>query len=326
MMIGRSRQLAEQLDAVLEGRLATVPDELAPLLAVADELRAELADIELDTASAEAHLNLVYRRGRAGRIRRPQFDLDWRRRAVSIALACSLVGLPAAVASGRSLPGDPLYALKLGIEKVRLVAAMSPGAEAGTRTSIATVRLEELEGLLQAGEFGRIPDALVALQQAVIDAQAAIAVARSQGADSTTMAALESRLAGLTHERDNTLNNLPAGTKKSVIDVLNNTTTTTVRSGGTLPPPPCTGGTRGGSSNHCPSGEVTTTTGGGTTTTSPPVTTQEPPPTTEEPPPPPTTQQPPTPTDPPVTTVGADDNGRGGVIDGVGDAIRGLLP
>ena len=35
MMIGRSRNLAEQLDAVLDGRASEIPDELASLVALA---------------------------------------------------------------------------------------------------------------------------------------------------------------------------------------------------------------------------------------------------------------------------------------------------
>src|SRR5204863_7757147 len=111
-----------------------------------------------------------------------QLQATWRRRAVSVAFAAILLLVPASFASGGAMPGDPLYPLKRGLEKVRLVAAVSPGADAATRTSIADVRLEELEGLLQAGEFGRVPDALVALQAAVNDATRAVAAARARGA------------------------------------------------------------------------------------------------------------------------------------------------
>src|SRR5918999_262552 len=155
MTIGRSRNLAEQLDAVLDGRTTEVPDELASLVALADELRDDVAGLELDPAVTEKHLNLVYRRGRAATAtrgsRRRQADRTWRRRFVSVGFAAILLLVPASFASGSALPGDPLYPLKLGLEKVRLVAALSPGADAEARASIADVRLEELEGLLQAG-------------------------------------------------------------------------------------------------------------------------------------------------------------------------------
>ena len=64
MMIGRSRETTEQLDALLDGRLTEVPDELASLVAVADELRAELATIELDPAVAEPALHVEDDRAR----------------------------------------------------------------------------------------------------------------------------------------------------------------------------------------------------------------------------------------------------------------------
>src|SRR5438876_9754216 len=97
MTIGRSRNLAEQLDAVLDGRATEVPDELASLVALADELRDDVAGLELDPAVSEQHLNLVYRRARAARarrpvaVRRPQLDATWRRRAGSVAFAAILL-------------------------------------------------------------------------------------------------------------------------------------------------------------------------------------------------------------------------------------------
>src|SRR5512132_3429881 len=136
MMIGRSRNLAEQLDAALDGRAKDVPDELASLVALADELRDDVASLELDPAVTEKHLNLVYRRGRTARAsrstRRQQVERTGRRRAaVSVAFAAILL-VPASFASGSAMPGDPLYPLKRGLEKVRLGAAPSPGADAET--------------------------------------------------------------------------------------------------------------------------------------------------------------------------------------------------
>jgi hypothetical protein len=148
MMIGRSRETTEQLDALLDGRLTEVPDELASLVAVADELRAELATIELDPAVAEQHLNRLYRRGRSGTraARHQRVDRMWRRRVVSVGFAAILLLVPASFASGHALPGDPLYPLKRSIERVRLAAAMSPDASAQEKAHLADIRLEELQG------------------------------------------------------------------------------------------------------------------------------------------------------------------------------------
>ena len=301
MMIGRSRNLAEQLDAALDGRAKDVPDELASLVALADELRDDVASLELDPAVTEKHLNLVYRRGRTARAsrstRRQQVERTWRRRAaVSVAFAAILL-VPASFASGSAMPGDPLYPLKRGLEKVRLVAALSPGADAETRTSIADVRLEELEGLLQAGEFGRVPEALVALQQAVLDAQQAVAAARARGADSTEIAALESRLEGLQYVQAQAvakaLSGLPKATRDSIIKKIEETVTTvggsgttaTTSGGGTTGPTTttqcdssrgggtCTDGGGPGNTTTTTTAETTTTVSSETTTTTPPETT-----------------------------------------------------
>jgi hypothetical protein len=326
MTIGRSRNLAEQLDAALDGRAKDVPDELASLVALADELRDDVASLELDPAVTEKHLNLVYRRGRTARAsrssRRQQVERTWRRRAVSVAFAAILLLVPASFASGSAMPGDPLYPLKRGLEKVRLVAALSPGADAETRTSIADVRLEELEGLLQAGEFGRVPEALVALQQAVLDAQQAVAAARARGADSTEIAALESRLDSLQRVQAEAvakaLSGLPKATRDSIIKKIEETVTTvggsgttaTTQSGGGGGPTTTTScGGRG--EPKCIDDVDPTTTTGETTTSAPTTTSPEP-----------------TTTAPSDTTTSSDTtgDGRGGGGNTVDSIIDTILP
>jgi Domain of unknown function (DUF5667) len=302
MTIGRSRNLAEQLDAALDGRATDVPEELASLVALADELRDEVAGLELDPAVTEKHLNLVYRRRQAPAptrdSRRQHLELAWRRRFVSIAFAAILLLVPASLASGSAMPGDPLYPLKRGLEQVRIVAALSPGADAETRTSIADVRLEELEGLLQAGEFGRVPEALVALQHAVADAEQAVRAARSRGADSSEVAALESRLDALQDVQAmavaKALSGLPEATRNSIIEEIKKTATTLKSSGTTGSTVGTTSSTsgptttacvveRGESEDKCLTGVSSTTTSsttGPTTSTSGVTTTSEPPATT----------------------------------------------
>jgi hypothetical protein len=339
MMIGRSRETTEQLDALLDGRLTEVPDELASLVAVADELRAELATIELDPAVAEQHLNRLYRRGRAGTraARHQRVDSMWRRRVVSVGFAAILLLVPASFASGHALPGDPLYPLKRSIERVRLAAAMSPDADAQEKAHLADIRLEELQGLIQAGDFGEVPQALVALQQAVLQAQQALIDARARGADSTEIAALETRLAGLEQRKaeaiESALKGMPEPTRNSIIDVINRTppkgsaskttrapgqvTTTVADPGGSPRPGPtttticipdrqnrCVDGLPGGG------GETTTTVAGTTTTTLDDTTTTTEDPTT-------TTQAP--------TTTGADDESSEST-NLVGSILETILP
>jgi hypothetical protein len=241
---------------------------------------------------------------------------------VSVAFAAILLLVPASFASGSAMPGDPLYPLKRGIERVRLAAALSPGADAQTRTSIADVRLEELEGLLQAGEFGRVPEALVALQQAVIDAQQAVAAARSRGADSTEIAALESRLAGLKRVQEQAiakaLGGLPKATRDSIIKEIKDKTPPIVGSGSTATTSgPTTGPT---TTTECGSrgqpaclDDVNTT----TSTQAEPTTTTAPPETTTTAPPETTT---------PDTTAGRGSDGRGpDSSDGGGQGVIGTI-
>jgi hypothetical protein len=244
---------------------------------------------------------------------------------VSVGFAAILLLVPASFASGSAMPGDPLYPLKRGLEKVRLVAALSAGADAETRASIADVRLEELEGLLQAGEFGRVPEALVALQQAVLDAQQAVAAARARGADSTEIAALESRLASLQRVQKEAvakaLSGLPPATRKSILDKWNKTTTTANGSGPTgttAGQPGTTSGTtttacvieRGQSTDKCTAG---TTPGPSTTTGPEPTTTTSPEPTSTTPPE--TTSS--------DTTANGREDGGGTTVDSI---INTLLP
>jgi hypothetical protein len=252
MMFSRSRNLAEQLDVALDGHRDELPGELAPLLTAADELRLELDRFTLDPQVAERHLNHVYRRARVHPVsRRRQIALGWRRRVVSIGFAAVLLAVPASIASADSKPGDALYPIKRGIEAVRLLAATSPSAEAEERTRIANVRLEELQGLLQAAEFGRVPAALEALQAAFLEAEQAVAAARNQGADSTMIAALESQLIGLSQARDTTINrtlaSLPEAQRRELLNAIGGTTTTvpvakppttTTKAPVIVPPPP----------------------------------------------------------------------------------------
>src|SRR6266508_645610 len=54
--MGRPNQTQDRLDALLDGRPGEVTDDLAPLLAAAEALRAELAEFELDPEVVDRHL------------------------------------------------------------------------------------------------------------------------------------------------------------------------------------------------------------------------------------------------------------------------------
>jgi hypothetical protein len=186
------RDQAELLDELLDGRARPgdgIPADVAELLAVADALAADIGRAELDPGLAHRHLRLALQRP-VPRLAPVPVRTRVRRRVAVIGLAAALLAVPAAVASASSLPGDPLYRVKLATDKVRLLAARSPEAEAATRVELAGDRLADLDALLAAGKAGRVPAGVEHLRAAVAAAEAAIAVARAEGADSTRLAAL----------------------------------------------------------------------------------------------------------------------------------------
>src|SRR5216117_798768 len=120
--MGRPNQTQERLDALLDGRPGGVTDDLAPLLAAAEALRAELAEFELDPEVVDRHLEqaldrpatvvaLPVRTGGHGVLRR---------RVAAVVLAAALLLLPAtaASASDSALPGQALYPVKVAVEQV----------------------------------------------------------------------------------------------------------------------------------------------------------------------------------------------------------------
>jgi hypothetical protein len=193
--MGRPNETFDMLDALLDGRPGEVTDDLAPLLAAAEALRAELADFELDPEVVDRHLEqaldrpatvvtLPVRQGRSG----------VRRRLAAVALAAALVLVPATAASAASasaLPGQVLYPVKLAVEQFRLAAVQwSAAAEAKERTRLAATRLRELDKLVELRMFRQIPPAIRALDKAVVAARVAVQEAvAEEGADSELVAA-----------------------------------------------------------------------------------------------------------------------------------------
>ena len=75
------------------------------------------------------------------------------RLAAAGALGFALIagGLTAAAASSISLPGDPLYGVKLGLEQAQLTLTFNPAARARLQLQFADVRLDEAQRLFAAG-------------------------------------------------------------------------------------------------------------------------------------------------------------------------------
>jgi hypothetical protein len=196
--MGRPNQTHDRLDALLDGRPGEVTDDLAPLLAAAEALRAELAEFELDPEVVDRHLEqaldrpatvvpLPVREDRGGGLRR---------RLVAVGLAAALVLVPAtaaSAASGSSLPGQPLYPVKIAFEQFRLATVQwSATAEAQERAKLAAKRLAELDKLVELRMYRQVPHAIRALDKAVEAAESAVAeAAAKEGADPKLVTVLE---------------------------------------------------------------------------------------------------------------------------------------
>jgi len=156
------------LDALKDGRnlhrlLRRNPsqrDELIDLLRVSTEV-AQLRLPAADPAFKLRTRNLML--SRAGHKRQEaRAGVGWQRRPVfRLALALALSGglLVAGIvgASAQSLPGDPLYQVKRGVEGVQLAVTLDPAANTRLRLEMANRRLAEAQ---QLSRQGRIADAL----------------------------------------------------------------------------------------------------------------------------------------------------------------------
>jgi hypothetical protein len=82
--------------------------------------------------------------------------------AGALAVALAVGGLTAAAASSTSLPGDPLYGVKLGVERAQLATTFDSGARARLQLQLADVRLAEARRLFAAG---RVQDGVRGMKQ-----------------------------------------------------------------------------------------------------------------------------------------------------------------
>jgi hypothetical protein len=69
-------------------------------------------------------------------------------------------GLGVTYAAADSLPGDPLYGAKRGLERLQLALTSTPAGLASLRARLATERLEEAEALVEAGRQAEANDLL----------------------------------------------------------------------------------------------------------------------------------------------------------------------
>ena len=290
----KPNQLHDDLDALLDGRPFELTDELVPLVEAADALRAELASYELDPEVADRHLARVLD-GSATILALPTrgYVKGWRRRMAAVVLAAALVLVPATMASAAALPGQAMYPLKLAIEQLRLASVQwSPAREAGQHIRIADERLEELDQIVHLGMDAQVPDAVRAVDRAVMAATRAVQEASIQGVDVTKVAG---ELQAVKQEQQDQLATLfqrlpttPPSIRRAIEIAVRQSKAPSQQltpSGNTTVPPAATaapGPVPAGSPSTTTSAAVTTT--NLTTTTEPPTTTTEPPTTTTEPP------------------------------------------
>jgi Domain of unknown function (DUF5667) len=82
--------------------------------------------------------------------------------AGALAAAVLVGGLTSAAASGNSLPGDPFYSIKLGVERAQLAITLDAVARARLHAQFAEVRLSEAKRLIAAG---RVQDGVSQVNQ-----------------------------------------------------------------------------------------------------------------------------------------------------------------
>jgi hypothetical protein len=160
-----SRPLQECLEAMEKRRdlpevLRRYPADRAELVALL-RLSVDLGGLEAPAADPAFRLRARNRmlaaagQQRQARSRNPL--RAWPRPAVRLAFAGAFVaallvgGLTAAAASGSSLPGDPLYGIKLGAEQAQLALTFNSGDRARLQLRFADVRLREAQRLFAAG-------------------------------------------------------------------------------------------------------------------------------------------------------------------------------
>jgi Domain of unknown function (DUF5667) len=82
--------------------------------------------------------------------------------AGAVAVALAIGGLTAAAASSDSLPGDPLYGVKLGLERAQVAVTLDSATRARLQVHLTDVRLGEAQRLIAQG---RVQDGVRQIDQ-----------------------------------------------------------------------------------------------------------------------------------------------------------------
>jgi hypothetical protein len=142
----------ERYDALLASGATPAEARSQAASSLRPDLRSALALATSLPAASEVTPDPAFARSLEAKLRaqpmprplaRPQFSV---RPALALAAAIVVIGA-FLVPAMRSLPGDPLYALKTSSEDARLLVASGPG-EARVRLDLANERFREVEGLV----------------------------------------------------------------------------------------------------------------------------------------------------------------------------------
>ena len=160
-----SRPLQECLEAIEKKRdlpevLRRYPADREELVALL-RLSVDLGGLEAPVADPAFRLRARNRMLASAARRRQAGSWSplraWPRPAIRLAFAGAFTvallvgGLTAAAASDNSLPGDPLYAVKLGAEQAQLTITLDSADRARLQLRFADVRLQEAQRLIAAG-------------------------------------------------------------------------------------------------------------------------------------------------------------------------------
>lgn len=219
-------QLAALLDAgpVERARPGTVaPDDVVAGVALASQLRAAAPEPSPSAAfRAQLRTRLVAVatvQAAADAPAAPPVRTGGRFRRLATVAAGALAGVVAvsgvAVASSRSLPGDPFYGVKTGVESLQLRAASGPVALGERHLQLAATRLREVRELSADGaQAPRLQDGLAAMDTQVSDAGALLVAASSAGRDPAPLRALTAALATQQRALAGLVPALPAGNRR----------------------------------------------------------------------------------------------------------------
>lgn len=163
-MTREEQRRAEILDRLVDDSpgAPSGPDDLQVLARLAADVRRDLAPRPVDRARRQR----VWAR-LASRLERPQrgWKLNLRPAyalaALAVGLVCTL-GTTTAYAAGNALPGDPLYAVKRGVEQARLALSTTTAGDAALLSVFADRRVGEIERLAALGRWDDVESAVSA--------------------------------------------------------------------------------------------------------------------------------------------------------------------